>query len=409
MKNIKNEAETADLDKLEVEENSSTARLLRAVGQNIQPRPEFIQQLEEKMKYETHAQPRPVAIGWHWPWLMGGFRPFALVGVAAAVLFLVVGTLVWLNQPAPVSAQQVLQRVAAGTLPPNMVAHRTFAMEDQANAPHSGTGEVWLKADASGKVIETAVTSTGFDTSGTVVKIVRFVITGDTVQQYEYRPGENTVQVGTYTISYFMDGLPNWFDGASIARYLSQLASRNVNGVKLLAPQTLNGVPVLAIQVADSSNRIFYFDAHSYTLREVDSPSQRVWLTQEEIRPSAGLPADTFAFNPPANARRIETDAGAKPQGSAGVDLQTLLTVCHLEKQALVAATQAGKTPLVLCQANNPSLTESSLIDGLIAPMKAEWDAQVAAGTLSATQEKEQLNALQTKLKVWVTMPLSGN
>ncbi len=408
MKNIKNEAEAADLDKLEVEENSSTARLLRAVGQNIQPRPEFIQQLEEKMKYETHAQPRPVAIGWHWPRLMRGFRPFALVGVTVAVLFLVVGTLVWLNQPAPVSAQQVLQRVAAGTLPPNMVAHRTFAMEDQANSPHRGTGEVWLKADASGKVIETAVTSTGFDTPGTVVKIVRFVVTGDTVQQYEYRPGENTVQVGTYTLSSFMDGLPNWFDSASIARALSYLASQNVNGVKLLPPQTLNGIAVLPVQVADSSKRTFYFDAHSYVLREVDAPSQRVWLTQEEIRPSAGVPADTFAFNPPANARRIETNAGSKPQGSAQVDRQTLLAVCHVGQAALDAATQAGETPLAICQANNPGLTEPSMISGLVAPMKAEWDAQVAAGTLSATDETAQLNALQTKLKAWVMQPLKG-
>lgn len=65
-----------------------------------------------------------------------------------------------------------------------------------------------------------------------------------------------------------------------------------------------------------------------------------------------------------------------------------------------------GKSPLAICQSSVPDMTPAKLVPSLLVPIKAQWDADVAAGKLSATEESDYLKNAQTKLGFWATNPL---
>jgi hypothetical protein len=52
-------------------------------------------------------------------------------------------------------------------------------------------------------------------------------------------------------------------------------------------------------------------------------------------------------------------------------------------------------------------MTQSVLVAALMAPTKAQWDADVASGKMSTAQEAQYLTSSQRKLGIWVTSPLT--
>lgn len=60
---------------------------------------------------------------------------------------------------------------------------------------------------------------------------------------------------------------------------------------------------------------------------------------------------------------------------------------------------------MAVCQDTAPRMTAQQLVSALLVPLKAALDAQVASGTLTRTQEADQLAGAQQKLQVMVTTP----
>lgn len=101
---------------------------------------------------------------------------------------------------------------------------------------------------------------------------------------------------------------------------------------------------------------------------------------------------------------------GARGQHGAGARLgllTVLTTACNTNATALKAAISAGgKTLLAICQATNPSVTQSSLVSTLLASMKTKLDKAVTAKTITAAQESTTLTQAQTYLTTLVTTPI---
>jgi hypothetical protein len=60
---------------------------------------------------------------------------------------------------------------------------------------------------------------------------------------------------------------------------------------------------------------------------------------------------------------------------------------------------------LAVCRQTNPSITSDQLGAALIASVKAQLDAAVAAGQITATQEADQLARMQAKLGDTINSP----
>jgi hypothetical protein len=67
------------------------------------------------------------------------------------------------------------------------------------------------------------------------------------------------------------------------------------------------------------------------------------------------------------------------------------------------------RSPLAICQATAPSMTQATLVAALAAAEKARMGIAegVAVGKLTPAQAAQILANLHAKLAVWVTMPLT--
>jgi hypothetical protein len=101
---------------------------------------------------------------------------------------------------------------------------------------------------------------------------------------------------------------------------------------------------------------------------------------------------------------------GARVQHGAGGLfglLTTLTTACNTNATALKAAiTAGGKSLLAICQATNPSITQSGLVSTLLASMKTKLDKAITAKTVTAAQESTMLAKAQAYLTTLVTTPI---
>ncbi len=405
MSNRKIALNESELDRaLQAEEAGMGAQLLKAIREEAQPRAKFVQQLESRLRQKALAQ-RPAATTLRLPRFTWA-KPFLLAG-ASLLLLVALGGLFWLHQAEPVSAEQVLERAAAPHLAPNAVMHLVYKQEQQSRPPTTGTGDVWVQADARGSIIRTAMTFTGFNADGSTQTIERMVIDGQNAQQYDYDPRNNTVRIQTGTAQRIMGDNPNYFDGASVAKYLNQVARGGLHGVRLLPSQSFYGVPVQAVQTDSDGGMTFYFDAQTYVLRGAQGGRQRIWLAQSETRTTTTLPPDAFAFSPPEGARVVKEDT-SHDSNAPGFRLsrEQLASICHLTPAALDAASVADKTPLAACQQGDPTMTADQLVAALLAHYQGKLDEAVAAGNLTAAQASENLANLRIKLNQWATMPL---
>jgi hypothetical protein len=98
---------------------------------------------------------------------------------------------------------------------------------------------------------------------------------------------------------------------------------------------------------------------------------------------------------------------GAHKAGGLSGLVTTLTTACNTNATALKAAiTTGGKSLLAICQATNPSVTQSGLVSTLLAALKTKLDQAVAAKTVTAAQESTMLTKAQAYLTTLVTTPI---
>jgi hypothetical protein len=174
--------------------------------------------------------------------------------------------------------------------------------------------------------------------------------------------------------------------------------------VRLLGQQTIDGMTVDAVQVdgwpdGGSLRTTFYFDANRHLLRgfdvvntehSSDAPSYQVRLIRTETMAAAAVPAGTFMLNAPAGAL-VEPPTPATdalPHRSPGFGKELLLQ---------------GESPLQICQASNPGMTADELVAALLGSTKAELDAGVAAGQITAAQEAAAMAGEKAELEQFVT------
>jgi hypothetical protein len=91
--------------------------------------------------------------------------------------------------------------------------------------------------------------------------------------------------------------------------------------------------------------------------------------------------------------------------------LRTLVSTCNTTPAALKSAIRTGgQTPLAVCQATNPSVTQESLVTALTSAIQTRLDAAVSANAMTSQQESQILSQIQSRLNQWVTttMPAGG-
>lgn len=378
-------------------EKGATGKMLATAAGQIAPRAEFVNELERKMRGFAPAAPKRAS--WQG-------RPLRLVSAGLALVLLVVAVL-WLKQPETVSAHEILARAAAAQLPSNGFAHMVYTIEGLTPTQRGGSAEVWLGADADGNIARTALSMTFLNQDGSAHEILRMVIVGDAVQIYDYNPAANTVRLDKGKYEQVIGDSPNHFDGKSVAKALEKIAAGNEHGVELLPPQSFYDKPVYVVQMQDNGETtIFYFDAQTYVLRGYVTTQTRAHLTQEEIVPAAQVKSDAFDFNPPVFAREV-TNGPFDSQYSTDLSISqgVFVSACHLTGAEQYVAAARGKTPLALCQEQDPTVTEDALVGTLMSPMKEKFDAVVKAGNMTLAQETESLKNLQTKLREWMNSP----
>ena len=392
--------------------------ILEALGRAYSsvPSPALREAMDQAV-YARMALPHPASIRrFHLP--TPGRRPLSV----GAALLLVLGGLAGylrLTSPTPVSAQPVLRRAAAIHLPPNSALHLvyrvtvTFAGQsgDKGAGPHSGTADVWIESDAAGNPVLSAQTLT-LDVKNI---FTRYIQTGG--ETYSHDPegrNDNTIAISPETRHDPSWLVPNhMFDGATVARYLN--APSQQQGVQLLPEQTLDGHAVDVVQVDGGPDRpalrtTLYFDARTYLLRGFDAagidssypiPTWQARLRNETAMPASSVPPQTFTLNAPATAR---VDLPAPDFAGFGTAFEA---TCHSTLN-LKAAMGSGQTPLAACRQTNPGVTETQLVEALVAPTRHDLEAALAAGQISATQEATALHDLQIQVAAIVTTSRSG-
>lgn len=319
-------------------------RLLEQAGRLDAPAPGFQQQLRARLQLQAGAhiageriatmpvyalaragrqslqepRARTPRRGWFW-------NPRARVTsvVAAAVLVLGgVGVYQHANGPAPVSAQTLLRNVAAA-LPSatDQVFHRTEVTRDLGPTGYPVTvRDTWTQLNASGDVTRQAIDES--TTSGILMR--RIVLDGS--QLHEYDAVNNVVTNtaisagSTATADHDPYGVPEMRQIVASARQSTTAR------VQMLPEQTLDGRKMQVVKVVSvpgkgpqstlngygSSYLLLYIDSATYVVFGVDTyvidgrghtavkVSMRTELSAT-LAPTA-VPADTFAFNPPASA-----------------------------------------------------------------------------------------------------------
>ena len=81
---------------------------------------------------------------------------------------------------------------------------------------------------------------------------------------------------------------------------------------------------------------------------------------------------------------------------------------CGTTPAALQKAFQAGgKTPLQICQATKPSVTQNGLVSALVGGARTRLDAAAKALGLSPQQEGQILAQIRARLNTWVVTPIA--
>ncbi len=266
-----------------------------------------------------------------------GTRLLLRLGVLAAVPLLALGALSGhadARRRGPVSARTVLARADAA-LPaasPDRVFHQISTLSYTATAPAAqglpdrvSTIEQWARFDDHNAVIQQATTITG----ATGALLTRTVQDGNTIRTYSAK--DNTVT--TITLPPSLGGGIGMGDpfGVAYTRQLVRTAQNGSQNVRLLPQQTLDGVTVDVVALnstvpvsatsaqtttaARTVTTTLYVDAHSYAVRGLDLsetggaglPAFAVSLRvrAQSVVALAAVPADAFAFAPPANARAV--------------------------------------------------------------------------------------------------------
>jgi hypothetical protein len=339
-----------------------------------------------------------------------------LASLAAVAALALSGALAYLHlqSPAPASAQSVLQRaVAAAThLAPHEVLHLVYRLTNVVSdtGRFTGTIDVWIQADAHGAPVLLAETQTTRGGDGAVPSVERRVFHGST--GWEYRARDNAIR----PVATDAPG-PGLFIGG--AAYFNAFAQGAQQSARLLPRQTIAGVTcdVVRVDPLYAPSYTLYFDARSAVLRALDvagGRGGRGLLVAETALPASAVPARTFALNAPATARTASpaTADAAATAGLYAVDhtALALVSVCNTPPDALKTAMASGNaTPLAICRATAPEMTQAALVAALIAEEKARLGLAegVALGSLSPDQAAQILANLTTKLTVWVTRPLT--
>jgi hypothetical protein len=351
-----------------------------------------------------------------------------LVPAALAVLVAAggIGTYLHGQGPTPVSAQTVLQRASAVSPGPNAAAHSTYRLS--ASGGITGTADLWVGSDASGTLTQFALTQTVSDNGSPAPALSgRLVQTDQGFRVYD--PSTNTLTSSSWgapppdTASSSAAGsaVQN-LEGILIGTFVSQKFTRAMSAGMHpsawdLQQQTLDGDSVYALKVDRPASQTFYFNTQSYVLEGADwTQDGRSWQARlddssYQTMPLASVPAHTFTLNAPAGVRvvTLQPPLGVK-RGSTDRVLQAAATACGTTAEAIATAQQAGdRSLLAICQETAPSMTAGSLVSAILAPFKADLDAQVAAGTLTSSDEAASLDNLRQKLTVMVTStPDSG-
>jgi hypothetical protein len=334
----------------------------------------------------------------------------ALAATLAAALALGVA---FLGGAGGASAQTVLRRAAAVRLGADQGADFSYSVQRTlSDRTTAGSAEVWIETGSDGtptRVAETLVIAK--DPAGPPVLANRHIETR--AGTYSYDQDQNTISVSSGDdLSWSTRATPTvplpayLFNGATVAQGLQELGQSGQAGVRLLGQQTVDGVTVDAVQVdgwpdGGSLRATFYFDADSHLLRGFDvvnteasdnAPSYQVRLTRTETMAAAAVPAGTFTLNAPAGALveppPPDTDALSRlcPEFGNGKELLA-----------------QGETVLQICQASNPGMTEDELVAALLASPKADLDAAVAAGQITAAQAAVGIAAEKAELEQFVT------
>jgi hypothetical protein len=398
--------------------DETDAPILEALGDAYQSVPPAVlrQTIDRAVNARMDA-PRPAA-GRRVPLPHVRRLPLSLA-LAAAMLVSGLAGYLHLSAPTPVSAQPVLRRAAAVQLPPSSALHLVYRVTvtvaggggGKGSGAHSGSADTWIESDAAGKPIASAQTLT-LDVKNIVSRYIQ--ANGET---YAYDPelrGDNTIAISPESR---ID--PGWlvpnhmFDGTTVAQYLNRPDQQQ--GVRRLPDTTLDGHAVDVVQVDGGPNRpalrtTLYFDAKTYVLRGFDAtatdasypiPSWQARLASETTMPASSAPTTTFTLGAPDDAR---VALPAPDFASFGTAFEATCRSTLTLKEAI----GSGRTPLDACRQTNPGVTETQLVDALVAPMRRDLETALAAGQLSATQEATALQDLQTQMQTLVTSVRSG-
>ena len=341
------------------------------------------------------------------PWRAARWR---LTSLTLAVLIAIGagGTYLRGSTPTPVSAQTVLHRAAAVSPGPNEATHATYRLS--AGGGYTGTGEVWIGANESGAPSEFALTvSMARDGVPAPDLSSRLVLEDRTFQVYD--PARNTVTISSPRAA--DQELEGMFVGTLVAQKLTRALAANVQPAFELQQRTLDGVAVYALTLNRAEGgQTFYFNTQSYILEGADwVQSGRSW--QARLDPASyqtmalsAAPPSTFTLNAPPTAHVITLAPPESTPKSSVPDriLSALAAACNTTPGAIMPAVQAGnKSMLAICQETAPGMTVDRLVAALMAPFKAELDANVAAGAVTPAQEADDLARLQMKLTHLVT------
>jgi hypothetical protein len=352
-------------------------------------------------------QDAPVRHGGRRRWLPRLSVPLA----ALVVLSLGLGTYLHGLSPTQVSAQTVLQRAAAVRPGPNQATHALYRLTLSGGI--TGTADVWVGTDAQGAPSEYALTVAGAKGGQPAPEFSsQHVQIGQTLKVYD--PVHNTVTVSRQGALNQNHDLTEMFIGALAAQNVSRLLTARHQTTAPAQQQRLDGVSVYAVSVPGASETL-YFNTQSYILEGADWTQQgrtsqaRLDPTSYQTMALAAVPPQAFTLSAPANARVITPSADQAKKVGEDPIITAAAGACRTTIRAFQAALQAGdKSMLAICQETVPSMTAQQLVAALLVPLKTALDAQVAAGTLTQSQEADQLAGAQSKLLMTVTTPPGG-
>lgn len=273
--------------------------------------------------------PRPARPSDRLPGLRG--RLVALAGALALALSGVAGYLRVVS-PTPVSAQVILQRVAAAAAhpvaTPGQVVHEMSTVSTVLTLNHASPRDVtidaWTQLDADGALVQQAATISATTTGALYTRLLRT----QTGEQY-YDPRGNDVTSETWSRHDSPADVQDPLGSARMAQLVQSAQRTSDRNIHLLPRQTLAGAPVDVVRIdhaislsgaatagAPSVPQLtltLYVDPQSYAIRGLDLDESdgagaatrvlSVRVTRVETLPLAAVPPQTFALHAPATAQ----------------------------------------------------------------------------------------------------------